>query len=201
MRLLERVKMSKRTKLLNLLEAYTPSAQEQECKKRMIQFVRNHEDCFERTLEIGHITASAWLTTSDFSRFLLMHHRKLNMWVQPGGHCDGESNVLAVALKEVFEETGLTDVEPVSTALFDIDIHHIPEYKNVPAHDHYDVRFLISTPDKNMIVQNHESKELKWFEFNDQIPTQEPSVVRMAQKWHAYISSQNMPTQETRKEL
>lgn len=173
----------KREKLIELLETYEPTQEEQTFKERMLSFIRKHADCFERSLEIGHITASAWLLNKDHSQALLMHHRKLDMWVQPGGHCDGDPDVLGVALKEAHEETGLVGIEPVSTDIFDIDIHLIPELKGVPAHYHYDVRFLLHCTTTNEFIQNHESKELKWFARHDQLPTNERSVLRMIEKW------------------
>lgn len=167
--------------ILDLLKAYFPSEEEKATKEQMIAFIEKHPNCFERTLEIGHVTASAWLLNKTGSKALLMHHTKLNRWVQLGGHCDGDSNVLRAALKEAQEESGIAGIEPVSNAIFDIDIHEIPEKGNVKAHLHYDIRFLLQVKSDEEVQKNHESKELRWIE--DELPTESRSVVRMFEKW------------------
>ena len=113
-----------------------------------------------------------------------MHHAKLNLWVQPGGHCDGESDVLAVAIKEAQEESGIQAIVPVSKDIFDVDVHFIPARKHEKEHYHYDIRFLLQVNSDEEIVQNHESHDMRWFGPDRvTLPTQEPSVVRMFDKW------------------
>lgn len=167
------------------LEEHFPSSlYEQQIKKRMIAFIDQYPNCFERSLEIGHFTASAWLLNKTGTHALLMHHAKLDMWVQLEGHCDGNQDVLEVALQEAREESGISGIEPISAEIFDIDIHQVPEYKGIPAHEHYDVRFLLQVVSDEQIVQNNESKELRWIPpHKDQLPTREQSVVRMFDKW------------------
>jgi 8-oxo-dGTP pyrophosphatase MutT (NUDIX family) len=178
----------KRTALINLLSAYNPlDAEEKISKNRMLAFVAAYPDCFERSLAIGHVTASAWIINQDNSRALLMHHAKLGRWVQLGGHCDGESDVLAVALKEAQEESGIMHIVPVSTAIFDIDIHTIPANAREAEHDHYDVRFLLQVRSNEAVIQNNESKELRWISRRStDLPTNSDSVVRMFTKWLNY---------------
>ena len=92
--------------ILSLLYDYNPKdCLEQEHKKKMISFCKNYDDCFERSCKIGHFTSSAWVVNSRESEVLLIHHRKLRIWLQLGGHADGESNLLSVAIKEVLEES------------------------------------------------------------------------------------------------
>jgi 8-oxo-dGTP pyrophosphatase MutT (NUDIX family) len=179
--------LMKRTQLLTLLHDYNPTdMREQEYKKRMIDFVQQHDDCFERSLEVGHITASAWLLNEDKTKALLMHHAKFDLWVQPGGHCDGNSDVLAVAVKEAQEESGIQNLLPVTGQIFDLDIHLIPATPKEKSLYHYDVRFLLQAVDDEPLVQNHESKELRWIgKDRSSLPTNEPSVVRMFDKWVA----------------
>ena len=180
----------KRELLLRLLQNYHPTPEEAQFKADMLAFIKEHEDCFERTLEIGHITASAWILSKDHSHALLLHHKKLNRWFQLGGHCDGDSDVLAVALKEAQEESGIRGIAPVDAkpTIFDIDIHWIPEHKTVKGHWHYDVRFLLHVVTDEQVVQNHESNELRWIPKDGaQLPTQEPSVTRMFKKWVDFV--------------
>ena len=114
----------KRQSLLALLGAHQPANEaENQMWQDCIAFVEQQPNCFERWLEQGHVTGSAWIVDETREHALLLHHRKLDRWFQPGGHADGQSNILQVALKEAEEETGLTDFEVVSPAIFDIDVH------------------------------------------------------------------------------
>jgi len=72
------------------------------------QFVAQHENCFDRNLSIGHVSGSSWVVNPTFSHVLLLHHRKLDLWLQPGGHADGDTDILRVILNETSEETGST---------------------------------------------------------------------------------------------
>jgi 8-oxo-dGTP pyrophosphatase MutT (NUDIX family) len=174
-----------RSIFLKMLENYHPADfVEQSFKRQMIEFITNNIDCFERSLSIGHITASSWLLNKDHSKALLMHHAKLDKWFQLGGHCDGDSDVLGVAIKEAQEESGINSIEAAQPFIFDIDIHLIPENSKEQAHYHYDVRFLLHVMSDENIVQNNESKELRWIsKSRNELPTDRASVVRMFEKW------------------
>jgi 8-oxo-dGTP pyrophosphatase MutT (NUDIX family) len=169
--------------LLEALRRYADRHElEQAVVVRMSEFVQSHPDCFERSCVPGHVTGSAWVVSPERDAALLLHHRKLDIWVQPGGHCDGESDTLAVALREAREETGL-DVEPLVAEPFDIDIHSIPERGADPAHLHYDVRYLLVAYDRNFAA-SAESHELAWVEPGALARyTSEVSIVRMVGKW------------------
>lgn len=171
--------------LLNQLNNYSSIYEEEiEMKSRMIQFINKYPNCFERDLEIGHITASAWVLNKERTHALLTHHAKLDIWLQLGGHCDGNSNVLEVAIKEAQEESGIHQIIPLSQEIFDIDIHFIPKYKDVKAHYHYDIRFLLAVNSDESIVMSEESKNLQWFSKDKQLlPTRDQSVTRMFDKW------------------
>ena len=171
--------------ILQQLLSYEPLIDaEKKSKNRMISFIKMYSNCFDRSLNIGHMTASAWLINQDNTKVLLMHHTKLDRWLQLGGHCDTDPNVLRVAIKEVQEESGINAIEPVSKEIFDIDIHLIPANKNEKAHYHYDVRFLLQVKSNEKVQANRESKELRWIGRNlKDLPTKEPSVVRMFKKW------------------
>ena len=175
----------KRQPLIHLLEHYFPSdAEEIKAKAKMLAFIRAHEDCFERSLAVGHITASSWLLSSDGSSALLMHHAKLGRWVQLGGHSDGNPNTLEVAIQEAREESGLASISAVTPEIFDIDVHLIPDNPKEKAHLHYDVRFLLRAEGEEEVKKNHESKQLLWVTKEwSCLPTDERSVVRMFEKW------------------
>lgn len=174
-----------RIPLQEKLSSYQPACpSEREYKKHIVEFMENNSDCFERSLAIGHITASCWLLNKDHSKALMLHHAKLNRWFQLGGHCDGDPDTLAVALKEAQEESGIMGIEPLSVDIFDIDVHLIPDNPKEKAHYHYDIRYLLHVVSDEQLVQNSESKELRWIEKSRHaLPTDNPSVVRMFDKW------------------
>jgi len=174
-----------RASLQQLLKEYNPLySDEKVYKNQMLTFIEHHPNCFERSLEIGHLTASCWLLNKDNSAALLLHHKKLQKWFQLGGHADGNHDLLAVAIKEAQEESGILNIVPIFNDIFDIDIHMIPANSKEKAHYHYDVRFLLQVVSDESVVQNHESNELRWISKNKQdLPTQDWSVVRMFEKW------------------
>jgi len=136
---------------------------------------------FLRERLAGHFTGSAWLVSADGARVLLMHHRKLDRWLQPGGHADGDADLAAVALREAEEETGLRDLH-VESGIFDIDAHRIPARGDVPEHTHYDVRYVIRTHGSEVPQGNAESLALAWVDIaalRDD-PVIDPSIRRMA---------------------
>jgi 8-oxo-dGTP pyrophosphatase MutT (NUDIX family) len=173
-----------RENILKLLDEYQPTQEELKFKNQLIEFINNYEDCFERHLEVGHITGSAWLINKTGDKALLMHHTKLDMWLQLGGHADGDSDILRVATREAQEESGIMDIKPVSDKIFDIDVHLIPDNPKEKAHYHYDIRFLLQVQSDEDIQINNESKELRWVS-NDpsELTTNSPSVTRMFDKW------------------
>lgn len=134
--------------------------------ERIIRFVANHEDCLSRSLEIGHITGSAWILDSSGAYALLTHHRKLDRWLQPGGHVEDDTDILASALREAREETGLEGVRPLSDQIFDVDVHRIPSRGGEAEHFHYDVRFLFEADRAAPLSISSESRELAWVEIS-----------------------------------
>ncbi len=173
-----------RQPLLSLLKAYQYFEEdEREFREQIIQFVENQPLCFERTLAVGHITGSAWIISEDRQRVLLTHHRKLNRWLQPGGHADGNPDIVAVATQEAIEETGLKSIKLVAPKIYDVDIHVIPARKQEPEHLHYDIRFLFTADPSEAFVISEESNDLAWVRlaelhrYND-----ERSVLRLAEK-------------------
>jgi 8-oxo-dGTP pyrophosphatase MutT (NUDIX family) len=167
-----------------LLQAYVPSGPvDAEARDRILRFVRAHEDCFERSLLEGHVTGSAWIVNGSRTRCLLTHHRKLERWLQLGGHADGQTDALDVAMREAREESGLTSLRVVSDGIFDCDVHPIPARKAEPEHFHYDVRFLFEADDDEPLVVSEESKELAWVELGDVARLEsDESVMRMVGK-------------------
>ena len=146
-------------------------------------FVRAHPDCLERTCRPGHLTGSAWIVSPDRRRTLLTHHRKLDRWLQLGGHADGEADLLAVAAREAREESGLERVRAASPDLFDFDRHWIPARGAESGHWHYDFRFLFTADPAAALAISSESKDLAWVEL-ERVPAlnPEPSIARLVRK-------------------
>jgi 8-oxo-dGTP pyrophosphatase MutT (NUDIX family) len=148
-----------------------------------IEFVETHEDYLLRSQLSGHLTGSAWVVDRTRNQTLLTHHRKLDKWLQLGGHADGDPDLLAVALREAQEEGGITQLLPVSHELFDVDRHWIPERKSEPAHWHFDLRFMIEADPAEPLVVTNESKDLAWVNVADVTSLNpEESMARMVRK-------------------
>lgn len=145
---------------------------------------------FHRETQAGHFTGSAWLVSNDGQRVLLMLHRKLGRWLQPGGHADGDPDLANVALREAEEETGLTDLA-VRPGIFDIDAHEIPARQHEPRHWHYDVRYVVVAQGSELVTMNEESLDLAWRSIVDIAgdPGADESLRRMAAKWLARPAS------------
>ncbi len=140
----------------------TQRADEQQSRDRMLELLDTRADCFLRSAFPAHFTGSAFVVNADGSRMLLHHHRKLDRWLQFGGHCDGDENVLRVAQREALEECGIADLIVASARPFDLDIHEIPAHRDEPTHWHYDVRYVLIAPDGAPHGISSESKELRW---------------------------------------
>ena len=151
--------------------------------QRFRVLLENHSDCFERDCWSGHITGSAWLVSPDQQHVLLTHHRKLNLWLQLGGHSDGDSRTDAVAVREATEESGLS-VQLLQKNIFDLDVHEIPARKNDPAHYHFDVRYQLKATDEKFRI-SEESLDLAWVKIDElERYTEEESILRMRRKWY-----------------
>ncbi len=150
----------------------------------ILDFVQQYPTCFERSLALGHITASAWITDHAGALALMTHHRKLDRWLQLGGHADGETDALKVALTEAREESGLQDIQPVSMSIFDVDVHVIPKNGEIEAHKHYDIRFQFKADASQPLYRSErESKQLKWLEMEEVLLlNKEESIRRMVEK-------------------
>jgi 8-oxo-dGTP pyrophosphatase MutT (NUDIX family) len=177
-----------RKPLLEKLSAYKPfDDHEAQALEKLRRFVIEHVDCFERSLQIGHITGSAWVLDLERTHALLTHHRKLDKWLQLGGHADGDPDVLRVALREAREESNLDTIRPVSEQIYDIDVHVIPARAAEPEHLHYDVRFLLEADRAAPIRASHESRSIAWAPL-EKIAALNPeeSISRMVLKTQGY---------------
>lgn len=159
---------------------------------RMRAFARSTGECFQRSWEPGHLTGSALVVSPGLDRVLLTHHRKLDKWLQLGGHADGDPRLEQVAMTEAREESGLDGLEFLSyeglvgaapPLPFDLDIHPIPARGEVPEHLHYDVRYLIVAPGCPPPVRSSESHDVRWLSLEEaRAVTDEESMLRQFRK-------------------
>lgn len=182
---------------LELLDQYQSKDPAQiEFKQKFSSFISGNPSCYEsshppiqgkeKASEVGHITGSAWVLSPDRKSVLLTHHKKLNKWLQLGGHSDGESNVILTSLREAIEESGIEKITPLSSDIFDLDIHIFPKKKEIGAHLHYDIRFCLVAESTDFTI-SEESHSLKWIPIADiNEESYEESIVRMAQKSKKY---------------
>ena len=182
-----------RDDLLEKLNRYQPAdASEHADLDRVLQFVCEHPTCFESHHPPGHFTGSAWLLDSTGKRVLLTLHGKLGKWLQLGGHADGDGDLLAVALRESREESGIDAIEPISEEIFDLGVHETPGHDGMAEHLHFDIRFLLRCRESDRFVVSDESHALSWFT-PDQVDAMDAdeSVLRMNKKWKLIAQSPN----------
>ena len=173
-----------RSRLIAELALYRAGdAREAAMAAELLHFVRAEPRAFERGLRGGHVTGSAWIVDRARTQALLTHHRKLDIWVQLGGHADGESDVRRVALREALEESGLTKIVAARDGIYDVDIHEIPARLDEPAHLHYDVRFAFFADPAEPFHVSSESHALAWVPLGELAALGvDASVLRLAAK-------------------
>lgn len=150
-------------------------------RQRILDLLEVHGAALaDRTTGPGHLTGSALVVDAPGERVLLLFHAKLQRWLQPGGHADGDHELAGVALREATEETGIAGLRVMVPAV-DVDIHEIPRRAQVEAHLHLDVRFVVVAPAGAVPHGNHESEELRWVTAEElRSLADEPGLLRLA---------------------
>lgn len=172
--------MVSRSDTRRLLRAYSPLEDEQWALQAMAALAGHLPNTASPShYDPGHFTASAFVTDRRHGRVLLVHHAKLGIWVQPGGHVEaGDRDLLQAAIRETWEETGVTAVSPDGDAVFDLDVHRIPVRGDVAAHLHFDVRFHL-VASHEALVPSDEVTDARWVALDDVVAlTTERSVLR-----------------------
>lgn len=175
--------IASRDQLTETISCYSSSfADEMMFRDPFLELLKSPR-CFHRDHLPGHITGSAFIVDESKTFTLLTHHAKLNKWLQPGGHADGDENIFRVAMREAEEETGLKKFSFVQQTLFDIDIHTIPARKDFPEHLHYDVRVLLQASRDEKFTITEESHDLAWIPLDEVASmTGNDSLLRMVEK-------------------
>lgn len=151
-------------------------------RQQILDFIDEHEDALHRTNPVGHLTGSALVVDPSTRQVLLLFHAKVQRWLQPGGHADGDGNLAHVALREAQEETGISGLRVVTPAI-DLDVHTFHNAAGTePDHLHLDVRHLVLAPVGAEAVHNHESEAVRWVTFEElQGLGVDPGTIRMAE--------------------
>jgi len=159
--------------LLRELARHAPEGpREEESLARLTAFVAGPSDPFARANPEGHVTASAVVARPDGSAFLLVLHRKLSRWLQPGGHAEHEdASAFDAARREAIEETGIARFDaPLGRAILDVDVHPIPARGKDPAHHHFDVRFLLTTEsDADPAASEDPTRPIRWASYEEAV--------------------------------
>lgn len=159
-----------REELILQIEEYIPfNEQEERDKEIILKWIKNNPDAFLRENNVAHITASAWVVNKDRSKVLMVYHNIYNSWSWTGGHADGETDLLSVAIREVQEEAGISDVRAVSDKIFSLESltvdGHIKKGKYVSSHLHYNITYLLEADsDEKVAVKEDENSDVAWFE-------------------------------------
>lgn len=178
-------------KLIGDLAAHAAhDEREREMTARTAAFLRSQQYPYSVSNSEGHITASAWILHPDSGRVLLTHHAKLDAWFQLGGHLENDASVFDGALREAREESGLASIQPLGEGIFDVDVHEIPARGPMPAHPHYDIRYLLMADPAEPLVPSAETKSLAWVTLEEAARLNPgESIVRMIRKSYSFLAS------------
>lgn len=173
--------------------------EDQKAVDSVVEFIGQNENFLTRDNLKGHLTGSCWIMNGDLSKVFLIHHKKYDMWLQPGGHIEADETPLEASMREGLEETGIQDLELLTPYIFDIDVHTIPasEKKGEPEHTHFDVRFILKTKSGDSSINLEECNGFQWVGLDElQGLTDSPSTLRMIEKTKRLVEqlkSENKP--------
>jgi len=182
--------------LLAALEGHKAATEEEVASLvRILRFLQEPADPFARANPKGHVTASAVIGRPDGSEFLLVHHRKLARWLQPGGHTESsDASAFDAALREAREETGISRFDtPLGRTILDVDVHAIPAHRREPAHSHFDIRYLLTSTEAardHAASAEDPDRPMRWVSLEGaRALNVDPSLTRALAKAHAMLSS------------
>ncbi len=156
-------------KIIEEIKRYAPCCEQEARDKTVIlDFLAKNEDAFSRENLVAHMTASAWIVNPERTRTVMVYHRIYDSWSWTGGHADGETDLLAVALREAREETGLRNVRPLSSEIFSLEVLTVDGHEKrgeyVPSHLHMNVTYLLEADESEPLhVCEDENKGVRWF--------------------------------------
>lgn len=171
------------SRLVELVEMLRGHEAQPAVRERLLWLAEETAAPFSREqFEPGHFTASGFVVTRERDATLLVHHRRLDRWLQPGGHIDpGDRSAEVAARREIVEETA-AHLREDPGVLFDLDVHPIPAGKGEPPHEHFDVRFLFVASDTMLDADQAEVKEARWFPLEEAAEVGDASVQRVVRR-------------------
>lgn len=171
-----------RKELIENIKNYKPfNEQEERDKFLILDWIMKNENAFSRENSVAHMTASAWVVNKDRSKVLMVYHNIYNSWSWLGGHADGETELLAVALREVKEEAGITNVHPVSEEIFSMESltvdGHVKKGRYVSSHLHLNITYLLEADSEECVsIKADENSGVAWF-------TPEEALQKSTEPW------------------
>lgn len=185
--MLNKVKLNENSSGINILkekiEKYIPyNEQEENDKKVMIKYISDFDNILTRQNEYGHFTSSAFVINKKRTKILMIYHKIYNSWAWTGGHSDGDSNLLNVAIKEAKEETGIKNVVPILPEIYSLEIitvdGHEKRGKYISSHVHLNITYLLEADENEEIhIKEDENSGVKWFSVDEILKaTSEPWV-------------------------
>ena len=177
-------------KLIDEIKSYRSSCEQEERDRAVIlDFLAVHDDAFLRTNLVAHMTASAWVVNPARDRVLMVYHRLYDSWAWTGGHADGETDLLSVALRECREETGVLHVRPVTEEIYSLEIMTVEGHEKrgqyVPSHLHLNLTYLLEADERDALqVCEAENSGVRWFSLEESLtaPSEPWMVERIYRK-------------------
>ena len=181
---------------IEAIKSYTPyNEQEQLDKELILNCINNFSDTLTRENAIAHITSSGYIVNKNRDKTLMIFHKIYDSWSWTGGHADGDSDLLKVAIKEGFEETGVKNLKPVSNDIFSLDVltvdGHMKKGKYVSSHLHLSVCYLLEADEnEELIINEDETKGVMWIPINEVNKySSEPYMVKLYEKLNEKIKT------------
>lgn len=165
--------MITRQELVNQIENYKSFNEQEEMDRQLIlNWIKNNDNAFSRENTVAHMTASAWVVNKDRSQVLMVYHNIYNSWSWLGGHADGETDLLQVAIREVKEEAGISNVWPVSEEIFSLESltvdGHVKKGRYVSSHLHLNVTYLLEADSEEAVsIKTDENSGVAWFSLEE----------------------------------
>ena len=156
-------------KIIEEIKKYRPcNAQEQRDQALILDFLEKNGDAFLRSNLLAHMTASSWIVNPERTKTLMVYHNLYDSWSWTGGHADGETDLLSVALREAREETGIEHVRPLSPEIFSLEVLTVDGHEKrgeyVPSHLHMNVTYLLEAEESDTLhVCREENSGVAWF--------------------------------------
>lgn len=179
------------------IESFTPLCeQELHDRRLMLDYINLFTNILDRSNETLHFTASSWIVNPDRSKVLMVYHNIYRSWSWTGGHADGESDLLGVAIREAKEETGITSLRPVSENIFSLEILPVPAHRKynqyVAPHLHLNLTYILEANDEQQLqVKPDENSAVQWFSLEEAISAStEPDMQVIYRKLNQRISEQ-----------